>query len=150
MGASNCLLKGFEMDGTEYTIEALKMVSDWAKWLVTIETFAIAILGTLFTTDKISVNRRARLFGTTAIVCFVASICFAAMLLLTLPGIAQTLGPGNIWLTEDIVAGSLLGLNTQGFALIESILFGFGILFSAATIITIIWSNAEKHALQGT
>ena len=135
------------MDGIEYTIEALKMVGDWAKWLVTIETFAIAILGTLFTTDKVSVNRRVRLFGTTAIVCFVASICFAAMLLLTLPEIAQTLRPGlNIWFTEDSVAGSLLGLNTQGFALIESILFGFGILFSAATIITIIWSNAEKHA----
>jgi len=135
------------MDGIEYTIEALKMVGDWAKWLVTIETFAIAILGTLFTTDKVSVNRRVRLFGTTAIVCFVASICFAAMLLLTLPEIAQTLRPGlNIWFTEDSVAGSLLGLNTQGFALIESILFGFGILFSAATIITIIWSNAEIHA----
>jgi len=132
--------------GPEYTLEALRMVSDWAKWLVTIETFAIAILGTLFTTDKVSVDKRARLFGSAAIVSFVASICFAAMLLLTLPEIAQTIRPGmNIWLAEDSVAGGLFGINTQGFALIESILFGFGILFSAATILTVIWSDTQ-HA----
>jgi len=67
------------------------------------------------------------------------------MLLLTLPEIAQTIRPGlNIWLTEDSVAGSLIGLNTQGFALTESIFFGFGIILSAATIITIIWSSNKK------
>ncbi len=55
------------MNGSEYSIEALRMVSDWAKWLVTIETFAIALLGTLFTTDKVTVNKRARLLGTTGI-----------------------------------------------------------------------------------
>jgi hypothetical protein len=135
------------MTGTENAAEALRMVSDWAKWLVTIETFAIAVLGTLFTTDKASIDKRARAYGTAAVVCFVASICFAAMLLLTLPEIAQTLRPDlNIWLTEDSVAGDLLGLNTQGFALIESLLFGCGILFSAATIITIIWSGNKKNA----
>ena len=32
------------------------MASDWAKWLVTFETFDIALFGTLFTTDKISVR----------------------------------------------------------------------------------------------
>jgi len=46
------------MNDSEYAIEALRMVSDWAKWLVTIETFAIALLGTLLTTDKVSLNKR--------------------------------------------------------------------------------------------
>ncbi len=133
------------MNGSEYSIEALRMVSDWAKWLVTIETFAIALLGTLFTTDKVTVNKGARLLGTTGILCFVISICFAAMLLLTLPEIAQTMQSGtNIWLTEDSVAGRVLGLNTQSFALIESIFFGVGIICSAATILTIIWSGKKK------
>lgn len=130
------------MISAENTLEAIKLVSDWAKWLVTIETFAIALLGSLFTTDKVALNKTSRLLGTVAILCFVASICFAAMLLLTLPEITQSVHAElNVWLTEDSVAGSVLGLNTQGFALVESILFGIGIIFSAATIITIIWSN---------
>ena len=133
------------MNDSEYTIVALRRVSDWAKWLLTIETFAIALLGTLFTTDKVLVNKRACLLETAAILCFVTSICFAAMLLLTLPEIAQTIRLGlNICLTDDSVAGSLLGLNTQGFALIESIFFSFGIILSASTIITIILSGNEE------
>jgi len=133
---------GIKMDGTENIIEALKMVSDWSKWLVSIETFAIAILGGLFTKDNILLNKKARLYGTCAVLCFATSICFAAMLLLTLPDIVQTLRTSsNIWFTKDSVVGSLIGLNTQDLAVIQSALFGIGVFFSAATIITIIWSN---------
>ena len=50
------------------TLEALKLISDWAKWLVTIQTGAIAILGTIITSNKRPVPGLAKVFGTLAMV----------------------------------------------------------------------------------
>ena len=121
-------------------MEALKLVSDWSKWLVTIETLAIALLGSLFTSSKIEIPKLAKKLGTAALVCFVISIVAAAMLLLTLPEIAQSLQSDvNIWMTKDSVAYSILRLNTQGFAVIESYFFGLGIVLASGVVVTMIW-----------
>jgi uncharacterized membrane protein YedE/YeeE len=122
-------------------LEALKFISDWAKWLITIETASIAIIGSLFTSDKITMNVLANILGTFAIVCFLLSIIAAAILLLTLPEIAQFLRDDtNIWLTRDNIAGNFFKLNTQTLAIIESFFFGLGMVLSSALIITAIWS----------
>ncbi len=122
------------------SMDALKLVSDWSKWLVTIETFAIALLGSLFTTSKVELSKLAKSLGTTSLVCFVISIVTAAMLLLTLPEIAQNLKSNvNIWMTQDSVAYEMFGFNTQSFAVIESLFFGIGIIMAAGVVISIIW-----------
>jgi hypothetical protein len=129
------------MPDTTNSLEAAKLISDWGKWLVTIETAAIAIIGALFTSDGQVISPFAKLFGTLAIGNFLISIGAAAILLLTLPEIAQNLHPTqNIWLTQDSVAGRLLHMNTQAFALVESIFFGFGLLLLVAMIVVVIWS----------
>lgn len=81
------------MTGSSNAMEALRLISDWNKWIVTIETFAIALLGSLFASGKIAVSMLAKTLGTAAIACFVFSIAAAAMLLATLPEIAQNLHP---------------------------------------------------------
>jgi hypothetical protein len=124
------------------TLEALKLVSDWAKWLVTIETGAIAILGTMMTSTKSPVPRLAKFFGTVAMVCMLTSIAAAAVLLLTLPEIAQYLRPEtNIWMNQDSVVASFLRMNTQSFAILESVFFGLGLVFAVASIVTVMWSK---------
>ena len=129
-----------QMPDTARSFEAIKLVSDWAKWLVTIETAIITIIGAFFATDQ-PVPISAKLVGTFAIGSFTVSIIAAAILLLTLPEIAQNLRPDqNIWLTRDSVAGRLLRMNTQAIALIESIFFGFGLLLVVAMIMITIWS----------
>jgi hypothetical protein len=122
-------------------LEAAKLVSDWAKWLVTIETAAIALLGAFLTGGGQPVDDLVKVLGTLAIGSFLVSIAAAAILLLTLPEITQNLREGqNIWLTRDSVAGRLVGLNTEGFALIESVFFGTGLVLMGATIVVLVWA----------
>jgi hypothetical protein len=40
------------MSDTSNSLEAIRLISDWGKWLVTIETASIAIVGTFFTTNE--------------------------------------------------------------------------------------------------
>ncbi len=121
-------------------LDALKLISDWAKWLVTIQTGSIAIIGTLFASNQSKFSVESKLFGTLAIICFLLSIAAAGILLLTLPEIAQYLRPGqNIWATRDRVAYRLVGMTTQGFAILESVFFGMGLTCVVAMLIAIIW-----------
>ena len=123
------------------TLEATRLISDWGKWLVTIETTAIAIIGALFATDHSPVPELAKVLATLAIGSFLVSIAGAATLLLTLPEIVQNLRPDqNIWLTRDSVAGRLLRMNTQGLALVESVFFGCGLVLVVAMVMVTIWS----------
>ena len=129
------------MSDADNSLEAIKLVSDWGKWLVTIETAAIAIIGAFFTAGPPSLPALAKVFGTLAISSFLVSIAAAAMMLLTLPEIAQNLRAyDNVWLTRDSVAGHLLRMNTQGFAVVESIFFGCGLILLVAMIVVVIWS----------
>jgi hypothetical protein len=124
------------------TLEALKMVSDWAKWVVTIQTGAIAILGTIVTSSKRLVPRLAKVLGTLAMLSMLISIAAAAMLLLTLPEIAYLQPETNIWKTQDsIVRIYLPSMNTQSFAILESLFFGLGLVFAIASIVTVMWSK---------
>jgi ABC-type multidrug transport system fused ATPase/permease subunit len=129
------------MPDTSNSLEAAKLVNDWAKWLVTIETAAIVLLAAFFTGGGQQVHDLAKVLGTLSIGNFLVSIAAAAILLLTLPEITQNLRDGqNIWLTRDSVAGRLLGLNTEGFALIESVFFGIGLILMGATMLALIWA----------
>jgi hypothetical protein len=122
-------------------LEALKLVNDWSKWLITIETGAIAIIGSFFTSSSIdNITLLAKVLAIASVVFFVFSIGAAALLLLTLPEIAQNLHPNvNIWMTRDSIAGRLFRLNTQGFAILESFCFLMGILLFTAFVVTTIW-----------
>lgn len=73
------------------------------------------------------------------------SIVAAALLLLSLPEIAQNVRPEqNIWLTEDSVVGRVLHMNTQALAVAESAFFGIGLTFLVAMIIVMIWSRPSS------
>jgi hypothetical protein len=134
------------MPDTSNSLEAIRLINDWGKWLVTIETAAIAIIGSaLLNTDRSAVPKVAKVFATLAVSSFLISIVAAAALLLTLPEIAQNVrADQNIWLTEDSVAGRLLGMNTEGFALVESVFFGCGLISLVAMIAVMIWSRALR------
>lgn len=133
------------MSDSSSALEALRFISDWAKWLITIETGALAIIGAIVTTEAAARSESIRLLASGAIVSFVVSIAAAAVLLLTLPEIAQNLPQGtNIWLTSDSVIGRSLGLNTQVLATLESLFFGLGILCFAGVILAIVWSSTAR------
>jgi len=130
------------MTDTAVALEALKLIGDWAKWLITIETGAIAIIGVVLKGDAGISSVHVKRFATLAVGSFVLSIAAASALLLTLPDIAQNLHPQvNVWLTSDTVVGHLFHLNSQDIALVESFFFGIGILSFAAMILSMMWAR---------
>jgi hypothetical protein len=128
------------MADTSNAMDALKLISDWAKWLITVETAAIGLIGAYLKDNPAVLPKTVKLISTIAVGSFVVSIAAAALLLLSLPEIAQQLDANtNIWLTSDSIIGRVLGANTQAFALIESFFFGLGVVLIAALIMLAIW-----------
>ena len=82
-------------------IEAVKLLSDFAKWLVTIETTAIAAVGYVLTFHDPHWRLPTSLLACSAVISFAVSILFATLLLRSLPGVVQTIQPGqDIWATQ--------------------------------------------------
>lgn len=75
-------------------LEALKLLNDWSKWLVTIETAAIGIIGTLLKLGKQdrSIGQSQWLIAVASIGCFMVSIVAASWLIMSIPGMAQRIG----------------------------------------------------------
>jgi hypothetical protein len=76
-------------------IEAVKLLNDWNKWFIAIETAVIGIIGALFKLDD-KVNILAKPIGyfitgcaITTIVCFVTSIILSMTLLMSFPFFAE-------------------------------------------------------------
>jgi hypothetical protein len=128
------------MADTSNAMEGLKLISDWAKWLITVETAAIGIIGAYLKGNTAVLPRFVKVASSVAIGSFVISIATAALLLLSLPEIAPGLnGEVNIWLTSDSIIGRVFGANTQTFATIESFFFGLRVVLLAALIVSAIW-----------
>ncbi|CAL9676871.1 hypothetical protein [Streptomyces sp. enrichment culture] len=118
----------------------MKLIADWSKWLVTIETGVIVAVGAVFTASG-DLSQAAKICGTAAVASFLISIVAAALLLWTLPDIVQNLRPDeDIWLTRDSVAGGLLRVDTQSLAVVEACFFGLGLAAVAALVVTLIWA----------
>jgi hypothetical protein len=130
------------MNDVTNTLEGLKLISSWAQWLITIQTAAIAVIGAGVKEKGLAITGATKVFATGAIACFVASVAAAALLLLSLPEITQSLRPDtNIWLTRDSVIGRVFGMNTEGLATVESFFFGLGVVCFAGLIVAAIWSK---------
>lgn len=133
------------MPDTSNAMEGLKLISDWAKWLITVETAAIGVIGAYLKGNTEALPRTVKILSTLAVSSFVVSIAAAALLLLSLPEIAQGLdGNLNIWLTSDSIIGRVFGANTQTFATIESFFFGLGVVLVAVLIVAALWFPAFR------
>jgi len=131
------------MNNESNTFEGLKMISDWSKWLITIETSAIAIIGGVIKIENIPLSLPVKIFATASIVFFLCSIAAAALLLLSLPEIAQMLRSDvNIWTTRDSIIGRVFHMGIQTFASFESFFFGAGMICFSSLIIVMIWMSS--------
>ncbi len=129
------------MSESGQAIEAVKLLGDWAKWLITIEIAAIASIGFGTTVKDAYTQGMIRAFAAAAVFFFTLSISAAALLLLTLPGIAQKIeSDQNIWTTSD-ESGLSLGFSTRSLVTVESIFFALGIVCIALLVVLkVLWS----------
>jgi len=110
-----------EMADTSNAMEGLKLISAWAKWLITIEMAAIGVIGAYLKGNTAALPQVVKILITIAVCSFVLSIAAAALLLLSLPEIAQRISEaGSIWLTRDSVIGRVFSADTQTFATIRA------------------------------
>jgi hypothetical protein len=87
------------MAATPQQTEAIKLIGDWCRWFATIETFAIAAIGSALKPDSgwRFTSPMVALCAVT-IVCFVLSIVLAAMALSSLPEAVQDIEPSkSVW-----------------------------------------------------
>ena len=80
-------------------IEGLKLISEWCKWLITVETAAVGGVGALARdSNGISSSHWVRLGYGFAVASFVCSIVVAAAILSNVPTSVQDMKPGDkIW-----------------------------------------------------
>ncbi len=130
--------------------EVVRLISDWAKWLIAIETSVIFLIGSLartlpnlkLPTSKYLNIDYGRLLATLTILFFLASIASAAFLLLSLPEVVLRIQPGmNIWLAKD----SAIGVSLQQLAILESMFFGVGLTCFCVLLISLIWSKQKDN-----
>jgi hypothetical protein len=79
--------------------EGLKLISEWCKWLITVETAAVGVVGALAKdSNGIRSSHWARWGYGFAVASFVCSIVVAAAILSNVPTSVQDMKPGEkIW-----------------------------------------------------
>ena len=116
------------------TIEAVKLLGDCAKWLITIETAAIAVVAFILNANGPRVQILVSVWTIAIVICFAVSMAAAVLLLRALPGIMQQIEPGeSIWTVRD-KAGLTLGLTTKRLVLTESVSFVIALMLIVTSL----------------
>ena len=116
-------------------VEAVKLLSDYAKWLVTVATTAAAAISYVLTVRDPFAHGFARGIAFGAVISFVVSILLATGLFRSLPSIMLTLKPGqSIWDAKD-KSPLALGLSTSQLTSAGTVFFAVGIVLVGVTLL---------------
>ena len=111
-------------------LEALKMVGEWSKWLASLDTGIITLVGYLSASDGFSIAERTwPNVARVGICCFLVSLLCASFVLYALPGISQRLPPPNP--NSDVLTMGTYnggGVKLFFFSTSQFIFFGIGAL----------------------
>ncbi len=125
----------------EEQTEGLKMIADWCKWAITVETGAIALIGS----TAFKEGERAHLAhgvagcAATSIVAFAFSMAVALLILSAIPTALQHIGPGMSVLDREVYAFMRPIGKIHVYAYLLGGLFLIGILsFGAAVTIQLL------------
>ena len=121
--------------------EGLKMIADWCKWAITVETGAIALIGsTAFKKEELAqLAHYVAGFGAVSIAAFALSMAVALLILSAIPTALQHIGAGMSVLDREVYAFRRPIGNIHGYAYVLGGLFLIGILaFGAAVTIQLL------------
>lgn len=116
--------------------EGIKMISDWSKWIATVETGSIAVIGSIF--SKIPLNPLATNFLSLTIISFILSILAAACVLVALPAALQDIEPNEkIW--DRVAALLMFKPKLMHVVIVQFVLFTIGILLFGIGVILLLF-----------
>jgi hypothetical protein len=123
--------------------EAIRLVNDWSKWMVTIEIALISAIGFFATRAKeFSLDTMAKICIVVSLGSFLVSIAAAACLLIALPGVVQRLPPPDNQDVGDMKSPrTLLRLSIRSWGAIQHAFFLIGIVGFTALIMRIVLSR---------
>ena len=129
-------------------MEAIKLLNDWSKWIVTLETGAIAgilawlkpLSGPAGHLQPWDWKMLPTLLLAFAAICFAISIYYAAQLLFSLPDIAEQLPDAN---EESIneMTGNYMGAGILHYERRQWWLFVCGLAFTIAGALTAVFAS---------
>lgn len=112
--------------------DAVKLLAEWSKWLASLQTGVITLLGVVVASEKVNISSNAHPGLLVAgVICFVVSLLSASFLLFALPGVLQRLPPPP---NKDFFAMGTFnggGIRVVVFAVVEFVGFGLGIVLMA-------------------
>ncbi len=111
-------------------IEAAKLLADWSKWLASLQTAVISLIGLTTLSGSISIAKSNHPgLVVAAVICFILSLISASFLLYALPGIVHRL-PSEKNDDDILVMGTLNGggIPLVVFSTIQFLLFSLGII----------------------
>lgn len=130
------------MAATPQQTDGLKLIGDWCKWLITVETAAIAAIGA-FTKFSEGSHIFVQIPFTVAITSFVVSMLFAAGLLSAIPTAVTDMNDGDrIW--DRLIYGrttkGVMPFSVAAFCLFA--LFTLGVAAFGLAVIVLAWTSA--------
>jgi len=82
------------MGADDNQTDGLKQIAEWSRWLVTVETAAIALIGIYYKIGT-PINKTIFWLLSIAIVCLFMSIISAALLIISIPAACQDIREGE-------------------------------------------------------
>jgi hypothetical protein len=119
--------------------EAVKMISDWSKWIATIETASIAVIGSFF--SKTGIGFSVAISLSLAVGAFIISIVATSCVLFSLRATIQDIKDGEK--ARDRVA-PILGFRPRlkSIVMFKFSVFFLGILLFAIGVILLLFSRS--------
>jgi hypothetical protein len=137
--------------------EAIKLISDWCKWFATIETFAIAAIGSALKRDSgWTLTWPIVVLCGITIFSFILSIILAAMALSSLPEAVQDIATSeSVWDRQSDTAGFRRPLwwvvtRQLGLFVVGLIAFSIAVIWIAISAATAHKSQTSNQAIQRT
>jgi hypothetical protein len=129
------------MAATEQQTDAIKLIGDWCKWFVAVETFSIAAIGAAFKSDSgWTLTFPVAALCIITVVTFFLSIILAAMALSCLPEAVQDISPDqSVWDRK----ANIFGFERPLWQVIhwQTVLFILGL---GAFVVAVIWTAISK------
>ncbi len=135
------------MAATQQQIEAIKLIGDWSKWMATIETGTIAVIGAFVKSGSAqpACSTTARVFNlpigtgafTLSILCFIISIWLIGIVLVSLPAAVQDIKENEkVW--DRPTTLWLRGVPLWWLVMWQFMLFGGGIVCFGGGVIFLV------------
>jgi hypothetical protein len=117
--------------------EGLKLIGEWCKWLVTVETAAIGVIGTFLLKENPAITTCAKLGCRTAVISFVCSIIVAGGIFSAIPISVQDMKTENEKILDRRIY--LFGKGVLPLYVANHLLFGLFVLGIAAFAMVVVF-----------